>query len=439
MQRRQLLQASALATAGLTASGRLLAAPAGSPRFLLVFLRGGYDALSLLVPAASQGSAYRELRPNIAVVATTATTIPADKPGSVTIAASPGPLPLNTDWGLHPALQGSLMPLVARREVSFVPYAGTDDLTRSHFETQDSIELGQALNGRRDYGSGFLNRLAGLMHGVPGTVAGSDAIAFTDQLPLALRGELGIANLSLKVEPRGGDDKLRAALAGMYRNHPLQDRVAGAFEVRQDAARQIAGAVPAPAPAPAASGGAPAGMAGEQVSANRGAINAKGFELEARRIARLMRERYALGFVDIGGWDTHVGQGAATGYLASRFEELGRGLAAYADELGAAAWRNTVVVVISEFGRTARENGNRGTDHGHGSVHWVLGGSLAAGPVVGEQQAFEVKTLHQNRDLPVLNEYRAVLGGLLARQFALSPAQLDLVFPGARAKDIGLA
>lgn len=437
MQRRQLLQASALATAGLTASGRLLAAPAGSPRFLLVFLRGGYDALSLLVPAASQGSAYRELRPNIAVVATTATTIPADKPGSVTIAASPGPLPLNTDWGLHPALQGSLMPLVARREVSFVPYAGTDDLTRSHFETQDSIELGQALNGRRDYGSGFLNRLAGLMHGVPGTVAGSDAIAFTDQLPLALRGELGIANLSLKVEPRGGDDKLRAALAGMYRNHPLQDRVAGAFEVRQDAARQIAGAVPAPAPA--ASGGAPAGMAGEQVSANRGAINAKGFELEARRIARLMRERYALGFVDIGGWDTHVGQGAATGYLASRFEELGRGLAAYADELGAAAWRNTVVVVISEFGRTARENGNRGTDHGHGSVHWVLGGSLAAGPVVGEQQAFEVKTLHQNRDLPVLNEYRAVLGGLLARQFALSPAQLDLVFPGARAKDIGLA
>ena len=451
MQRRHLLQTGALAaltTAGLTASGRLLAAPAGSPRFLLVFLRGGYDALSLLVPSASQGSAYRELRPNIAVVATAATPAPAtaDKPGSAAVAASPGPSSLNTDWGLHPALQASLMPLVARRQVSFVPYAGTDDLTRSHFETQDSIELGQALNGRRDYGSGFLNRLAGLMQGRPGAVAGSDAIAFTDQVPLALRGELGIANLSLKVEPRGGDDKLRAALAGMYRDHPLQDRVTGAFEVRQDAARQIAGeaAVGAPAPAMAASGGGPvgmagmAGMAGEQVSANRGAINAKGFELEARRIARLMRERYALGFVDVGGWDTHVGQGAATGYLASRFEELGRGLAAYADELGAAAWRNTVVVVISEFGRTARENGNRGTDHGHGSVHWVLGGSLAGGPVVGEQQAFEVKTLHQNRDLPVLNEYRGVLGGLLTRQFALRPAQLDLVFPGARAKDIGL-
>jgi uncharacterized protein (DUF1501 family) len=426
MQRRHLLQGTLLGTAGLTTSGRLLAAPAGSPRFLMVFLRGGYDALSLLVPAASQGSFYREVRPNIAVLATPAA---ADKPGTV---ASPGPVPLNNHWSLHPALQAALMPLVARRQISFVPYAGTDDLTRSHFETQDSIELGQALTGRRDFGSGFLNRLAGLMHGTPGTVAGSDAIAFTDQLPLVMRGDLGIANLSLKVDPKAGDDKLRAALAGMYRDHPLQDRVAGAFDVRQDAARQIAGV------APAASGMAPAGMAGEQVSANRGAINAKGFELEARRIARLMRERYALGFVDVGGWDTHVGQGAATGYLASRFEELGRGLAAYADELGAAAWRNTVVVVISEFGRTARENGNRGTDHGHGSVHWVLGGSLTAGAVAGEQQAFEAKTLHQNRDLPVLNEYRGVLGGLLARQFALSPAQLDLVFPGARAKDLGL-
>jgi uncharacterized protein (DUF1501 family) len=153
-----------------------------------------------------------------------------------------------------------------------------------------------------------------------------------------------------------------------------------------------------------------------------------------------MRERYALGFVDVGGWDTHVGQGHGAGYLASRLEELGRGVAAYADELGAAAWRNTVVVVLSEFGRTTRENGNRGTDHGHGSVHWVLGGGLGGGAaVVGEQVAFEAKTMNQNRDLPVLNEYRAVLGGLLQRQFALTAAQLERVFPGARPKDLGLA
>jgi uncharacterized protein (DUF1501 family) len=198
--------------------------------------------------------------------------------------------------------------------------------------------------------------------------------------------------------------------------------VAESFDVREEAVRQMAGS----------------GMAGEMEAANRNAINAKGFEAEARRIARLMRDRYALGFVDVGGWDTHVGQGAATGYLASRLEELGRGLAGFADELGDTAWRNTVVVVLSEFGRTLRENGNRGTDHGHGSVHWVLGGALAAGPVVGTQQAIEAGTLFQNRDLPVLNEYRAWMGGLLARQFALSPGQLERVFPGATPRDLGL-
>jgi uncharacterized protein (DUF1501 family) len=219
----------------------------------------------------------------------------------------------------------------------------------------------------------------------------------------------------------------------------LQARIAESFDVRDDAAKDMAATVmsaSSAASAPAAM--APPGMAGEMVAANRNAINAKGFELEARRIARLMRERYALGFVDVGGWDTHVGQGAASGYLASRLEELGRGLAGFANELGEAAWRHTMVVVVSEFGRTMRENGNRGTDHGHGSVYWVLGGGLNAGPVVGEQVAIDARSLHQNRDMPVLNDYRAVLGGLMARQFGLSPAQVQTVFPGVKARELGL-
>jgi uncharacterized protein (DUF1501 family) len=434
MQRRHLLQASLLgaASAGLCTSTRLLAAPAGTPRFLLVFLRGGYDALSLLVPTSAY---YREVRPNIAIVEKAADKA-GDKPGT---GAAPGALNLDADWGLHPALAQSVMPLVALGQARFVPFAGTDDLTRSHFETQDSIELGQALTGRRDFGSGFLNRLAGVLQG-SGQPGGHDAIAFTDQLPLVMRGELSVANLSLKVEPRAGDEKLRAALAGMYRDHPLQSRIAESFEVRQEAVKDIgAWSATTAASSPPAAGLGAMGMAGEQVSANRGALSAKGFELEARRIARLMRERYALGFVDVGGWDTHVGQGNGEGYLASRLEELGRGVAAYADELGPAAWRHTVVVVLSEFGRTVRENGNRGTDHGHGSVHWVLGGGLGGGAaVVGEQLPVEARRLFQNRDLPVLNEYRAVLGGVLVRQFALSPAQLDQVFPGAPPKDLGL-
>jgi uncharacterized protein (DUF1501 family) len=132
-----------------------------------------------------------------------------------------------------------------------------------------------------------------------------------------------------------------------------------------------------------------------------------------------------------------VGQGAATGYLASRLDELGRGLATLPQEMGA-AWKDTTVVVMSEFGRTFRQNGNRGTDHGHGSVMWVLGGSVRGGRVAGEQVAVNKASLFQDRDYPVLNEYRSVLGGLFARQYGLGASQLAQVFPGASARDIGL-
>src|SRR5258708_8948778 len=118
----------------------------------------------------------------------------------------------------------------------------------------------------------------------------------------------------------------------------------------------------------------------EMNAANRGAVSPRGFELSARRIGRLMREQFNLGFVDVGGWDTHVNQGAATGYLADRLGELGRALAGFSEEIGPAGWRDTVVVVISEFGRTFRENGDRRTDNGHGSVHRVMRGATNGAP-----------------------------------------------------------
>jgi uncharacterized protein (DUF1501 family) len=196
------------------------------------------------------------------------------------------------------------------------------------------------------------------------------------------------------------------------------------------------------APGGMAGGMAPpqaAGLASEMAAASRNAVTPRGFELEARRVARLMRERYSLGFVDVGGWDTHADQGAATGQLANRLEELGRGLAAYASELGPEAWRRTVVVVLSEFGRTVRENGTRGTDHGHGTVYWVLGGGLLGRQAVrGEQRPVDAGHLFQNRDLPVLTDYRGLLAGLLARQFGLGPGALDRVFAGVTPIDLGL-
>lgn len=393
MNRRTLLQTLAtLAPSPL--AGSLWAAPASDTRLLLVFLRGGYDAANLLVPISSPF--YYEARPNIAVA----------RPGGDPHSA----LALDGDWGLHPALRDSVYPLFTKGQAAFVPFAGTEDSSRSHFETQDSIELGQPLERSRNYRSGFLNRLAA-------TLGDGGAISFTDQLPLILQGDLMVPNTALRSLAKPSLDARQSRLiASMYQGTPLAPQVTEGFVVRDDVMRE---------------------MATEMDAANRNAISAKGFELEARRIARLMKDKYRIGFVDVGGWDTHVGEGGATGYLAGRLDELGRGLAAFAAEMGS-EWRDTVTIVVSEFGRTLRENGNRGTDHGHGTVYWLLGGAVRGGKILGEQTRVDAASLFQHRDLPVLNEYRALLGGLFARLYGLNAEQIDRIFPGAKGQEMGL-
>ncbi|MQA38857.1 DUF1501 domain-containing protein [Rugamonas aquatica] len=394
MKRRTLLKSlSALALPAV--AGNLWAAPASKIRLLFVFMRGGYDATNLLVPISSQY--YYQVRPNIAV----------PKPSADLNSA----LPIDSDWGLHPALRDSIYPLFTAGQAAFVPFAGTEDISRSHFETQDSIELGQALDRTRDYRSGFLNRLAQTL-----TADKASAISFTDQLPLVMQGGVQLPNMALRTIAKPSVDARQARLiSAMYDGSALSQPVRDGFAVREDVMKE---------------------MIGEMDAANRNAITAKGFELEARRIAKLMKDKYNIGFVDVGGWDTHVGQGGATGYLAGRLDELGRGLAGFAQEMGP-DWKDTVVIVVSEFGRTFRENGNRGTDHGHGTVYWVLGGGVQGGKVRGEQIRLEQATLFQNRDYPVLNEYRAMFGGLLARMYGLNAGQVEQIF-GTRGRDIGL-
>jgi len=393
MQRRHVL-ASGLSFAFAMGSARLLAAGNSTSRLLFVFLRGGYDATSLLVPISS--NFYYEARPDIALA----------RPSSDLASA----LALNADWGLHPALRETMYPLYLRGELAFVPFSGTDDMSRSHFETQDSIELGQALDGHRNYSSGFLNRLAGVLKG-------STSMAFTDQLPTIFQGNSKVVNMALKSLAKPAVDARQSAIiAAMYQGTPLAASVQQGFAVRDEVMSE---------------------MAAEMDAASRNAVSSRGFELEARRIAKLMKDNYNLCFVDVGGWDTHVGQGAATGYLANRFDELGRGLAALPQEMGS-VWKNTTVVVMSEFGRTFRQNGNRGTDHGHGSVMWVMGGSVRGGRIAGEQALIKQSTLLENRDVPVLNEYRSVLGGLFRRQFDLNAFELNQVFAGVQARDIAL-
>jgi uncharacterized protein (DUF1501 family) len=395
MQRRTALTAMAgLAALSLTTSTRLMAAPTVKSRLLVVFLRGGYDACSLLVPVSS--SFYYASRPDISIA----------RPSSELSSA----LPLTADWGLHPALRDSLYPYYQNGELAFVPFAGTHDLSRSHFETQDSMEMGQALEGHKNYSSGFMNRLATVL-------TGSTPMAFTDQLPLAFQGSAKVPNTALRSLAKPSVDARQSSIiASMYQGTHMAAQVSEGFSVRDEVMRE---------------------MSAEMDAASRKATPAKGFELEARRISKLMKDSYNLGFVDVGGWDTHVYQGAATGYLASRLDELGVGLAAFAQEMGA-AWRDTTVVVMSEFGRTFRQNGNRGTDHGHGSVFWVMGGSVRGNQIAGEQVRVEQATLFQNRDFPVLNEYRSMLGGLFQRQYGLRATQIDSVFPGAKPRDLGL-
>src|ERR1700732_839533 len=176
MNRRRLLAlgGAALVSAGI--SGRLYAAPSAGPRFLLVFLRGGYDSTNLLIPYSS--SFYYEARPTIAI----------SRPDA---SSNSSALALDGDWALAPTVRDTIGAMYMQRQVAFVPFAGTDDLSRSHFETQDSIELGQPAAGSRNYRSGFLGRLSEILVGSSGI---NSSIAFTDALPLAFEGSATVPN-----------------------------------------------------------------------------------------------------------------------------------------------------------------------------------------------------------------------------------------------------
>ena len=403
MHRREILKA-AFALAPIMIASRAFAAPqAGSSRLLLVFLRGAYDAANIVAPVGN--GFYHEARPTIALAA----------PDSGNPNAA---LPLEGDWALHPALRDSIYPLWQTKQIAFVPFTGTDDMSRSHFETQDTIELGQPIQGPRHYRSGFMARLADAL--------GADRpIAFSDQVPLCFQGAAtrAVPNIAIAGNLKPAIDPRQAALIeAMYQSGSgagvqLSQSVAEGFATRETVFRSLSD---------------------EMAQASRGAVTPKGFELSARRIGTLMRDQYNLAFVDVGGWDTHVNQGGAQGYLADRIGELGRGLMGFIEEIGPAAWRDTTIIVLSEFGRTFHENGDKGTDHGHGSIYWVLGGSVAGGRLAGPQIRIAPETLNQHRDLPVLTDYRGLIGGIVQRQFGLDSARMSMVFPDMSPAELGL-
>ena len=360
------------------------AAPgAADAKFLLVFLRGGYDAASVVVPVSS--SFYYESRPTIA--------IPLPDPANPLSAVSLSRPGEGATWGLHPALRNSMLPLWRKGQLAFVPFAGTDDLTRSHFETQDSVEGGMPVapadGGARTYGSGFLNRLAAALDG-----AGAP-VAFTDGLPVAMTGDVVVPNVSLKGTGKPPfDDRQMKLFLDMYGGTRFEPLITEGFDLRKTVAEQ-------------AQMMASGTINNEMQAANRNAITATGFELEARRMAGLMQDKFNIGFIDVGGWDTHVNQGNAQGQLANLLTSLGQGLAGFADQMGAGLESHGR---RRDLGVRAHVPRKRHARHGPRPRQRVLGARRRdSGRSHGRRRQCRCRaeTLNQNRDFPVLTEYRA--------------------------------
>jgi uncharacterized protein (DUF1501 family) len=392
MNRRDLLGLAGGA-ALLPALGPIWAARAdeAAQRLVVVMLRGAVDGLNVVVPYGEE--AYYATRPTIAI----------RKPGGQN-----GALALDGHFGLHPALS-SLMPLWTDKKLAFIHAAGSPDPNRSHFDAQQFIENGTP--GRPTTPDGWMNRT---LAALPGARTPTDALSVGPTLPFILRGSVSVANLPLgpKAAAPMAIDQPQVASA-FDRLYAGNDKQAEAYRQGREARTELVADMPA-----------------EQQMADNGAPPANAFPAVADRLAGLMtRDRHIrLAFAALGGWDTHVNQGNDTGQLAGRLKPLGDGLAAFAKGLGP-DWNDTVVVVISEFGRTVRENGNRGTDHGHGNAIWIAGGKVNGGKVYGDWPGLADAQLYQNRDLAITTDYRHVLAMVLERHLRLPGAAMAKIFP----------
>jgi uncharacterized protein (DUF1501 family) len=393
MRRRYLLKAAGLSLLPIGPYGWAATAAGPPKRLIVILLRGAVDGLSVVVPYTEE--AYYAERRSIAIAA----------PGK-----PDGALPLDSRFGLHPAL-ASLLPLWAERTLAFIHAAGSPDSTRSHFDAQLYLENGTPGQGMtRD---GWMNRL---LLALPGPRGPTDAISIGPTVPQILAGKAPVAALPLGpdgAKPLPLDHpQIGSAFDRLYSGN---DALGKSYREGRAARAQLINALKT-----------------ERQIADNGAPPASGFPGQAARLAALIRrdDSIRLAVVGLGGWDTHVNQGNHKGPLANRLRPLGEGLAALARGAGP-AWRNTIVIVLSEFGRTVWENGNSGTDHGHGNVIWVLGGAVQGGSIYGDWPGLTPGQLYQRRDLAVTTDFRSILNAILERHMRLTDTQLDAVLPGA--------
>lgn len=370
---------------------------AGRKQLVVLFQRGAADGLNIVVPFAEPN--YYRMRPTIA--------IPAPKRGGGDAA-----LDLDGFFGLHPGL-AALTPLFQKNQLAIVHAAGSPDPTRSHFDAQDYMESGTP--GVKATEDGWLDRAIGT---VPEENASPfRAVAMGPNLPRMLQGSTGAIAIpdlrQFKVQPQSAAmaNVAEGGFEAMYSqsvDHALHGTGAETFEAI-DMLRKIDTTKYPPdngADYPKSAVGQRLQQIGVMVKANIGV---------------------EVLFLDCGGWDNHVNEGGAQGQLANLLKDLGQSLAAFHQDMGD-RMADIVVVTMSEFGRTAKENGNRGTDHGHANCMFVMGGDVQGGRVYGKWPGLNDHQLNEGRDLALTTDFRSVVGEILTKHLGVT--DLAPVFPG---------
>jgi len=400
--RRIFLRNSALAVVGTAALPSFLtraaygAADPGprTKRLVVIFQRGAADGLNIVVPHGE--ASYYAMRPTINI-------------------PKKAVLDLDGFFGLHPAMS-AFQPLWKQKHLAIVHAAGSPDPTRSHFDAQDFMESGTP--GVKATDDGWLNRA---LHELPTDKSAADksafrAIALGPSLPRILSGkEPAVAVNDLNAFSVGGKNPKAVPISNTFEAMYESSVDAVLHSTGQetfDAVRMLKAANPAKY-APATGANYPRGRFGDSL----------------KQLAQLIKANLGVqvAFADIGGWDHHVNEGNTQGQIANILGEFSQSLAAFWTDLGSLA-EDTVIVTMSEFGRTARENGNRGTDHGHANVMFVLGGPVKSGKVYGRWPGLDQSQLYEGRDLAVTTDFRLVLSEVVSRY--LGNKDLKTVFPG---------
>lgn len=374
------------------------------PVLVLLYLRGGADALNMIVPYTDKR--YYEIRPTIA--------IPAKGEGAV--------LNLDKKFGLHPSLSG-LNDWFKKGKLAPFVNVGSNHATRSHFSAQDFMEY--AAPGNRTIRDGWLNRFLNATK--QDTDSNLRALAMQGLLPRSLRGERPVLAVPNKKVMK--DEELLELFEDLYGE---EDKKSDDMKTRdkedKDAVRETGKKTIETLKRYRE-------IMSKPIDGKREKFPAGKLGSQMKDVAQVIRADIGMQIacVDIGGWDDHVNEGGVEGNLATRLKTLGDSISAFATDIGDKL-DNTLILCMSEFGRTARENGNTGTDHGHGGCMFMLGGNIDGGKVHGSWTGLSDEALYKKRDLPVTTDFRDVFNEVLVSHLGHAPSA-DF-FPDYQAKRV---